>query len=434
MPRPDLKQFGELEAEDFQRHPVWVHCHTIDYSKPWYKDTDEETFRPWTGNLPADTESILLVRAVIELHDGSRHTGFVTPVTEGPRAQPGHLLAMQQPQMFAGSQQFGFWGGVMGIPIRTQQELYAALGKTPNAIFPFRFRADPGLTTGVTTGQVEGFYRKTSEGVQITIAEPLQEERAIVRAAGFFEMSATMCRGWPQPGGARNFMMRYKTVVYSAVCPHCGIYDRQSAPFRFAKSDQKELFGFLQLNCVSDAFFAPPEIAQEILSNGITGISVGPALDHRTGVELSDRLQLVFPEIIACAETSRLPTVTCRPKNEEAMAIRATLESYRLPNQPRKAVLPPDLVEKIRKDRAKLAALPYCGRVKYHAATSLALTSDSLKDAPDLFQTAEWFGSGGAAFRLTIASERFANLVRKRGWKGLVFHDVRQNGWSERQI
>src|SRR6266404_5364555 len=52
MVRSELKQFGELEPEDFERHPVWIGCHTADYGKPWYNDSDEETFpcdREWDG-------------------------------------------------------------------------------------------------------------------------------------------------------------------------------------------------------------------------------------------------------------------------------------------------------------------------------------------------------------------------------------------------
>src|SRR5438874_1972957 len=76
----ELKQFGELDAEDFQRHPVWIGCHTADYGRPWHEDTDDETFRPYSGKLPVDpSEGMLLVRAVIELKDGSRYPGFVTP-------------------------------------------------------------------------------------------------------------------------------------------------------------------------------------------------------------------------------------------------------------------------------------------------------------------------------------------------------------------
>src|SRR5580765_579876 len=67
MTTPELRQFGTLEAEDFDRHPVWIGC---DYGKPWYGQSDEETFRPWIGKLPVDpAEGIFLVRAVIQLRD-----------------------------------------------------------------------------------------------------------------------------------------------------------------------------------------------------------------------------------------------------------------------------------------------------------------------------------------------------------------------------
>lgn len=49
MEKPELKQFGDLTHEDFDRHPVWIGCHVADYDELWYEDTDEETFRPWTG-------------------------------------------------------------------------------------------------------------------------------------------------------------------------------------------------------------------------------------------------------------------------------------------------------------------------------------------------------------------------------------------------
>ena len=67
MAKPELKQFGDLTRKDFERCPVWIGCHTADYDEPWYDDTDEETFRPWTGALPADaSQGMLLVRATFE--------------------------------------------------------------------------------------------------------------------------------------------------------------------------------------------------------------------------------------------------------------------------------------------------------------------------------------------------------------------------------
>jgi hypothetical protein len=83
MSTPELKQFGDLVEADFVQHPVWIGCHTADYDEPWYDETDEETFRPWIGSgSPGPSEGMLLVRATIELSDGTAFPGFVTPAFE----------------------------------------------------------------------------------------------------------------------------------------------------------------------------------------------------------------------------------------------------------------------------------------------------------------------------------------------------------------
>src|SRR6266481_7973753 len=129
MAKPELKQFGNLTSEDFERCAVWIGCHTFDYDEPWYDDTDEETFRPWDSDLPVDaSQGMLLVRATIELRDGSRHSGFTTPALN--RGD----LGTQQPQIFAGDSRFGFWGGVIGVPVEERQALYAALERKADAI------------------------------------------------------------------------------------------------------------------------------------------------------------------------------------------------------------------------------------------------------------------------------------------------------------
>lgn len=421
MKTPELMQFGELEAGDFQRHPVWIGCHTADYGKSWYDDTDEETFRPYTGNLPADpSEGMLLVRAVITLHDGSRYPGFITP---------GSGLGNQQPEIFVDGRRFGFWGGMAGVAKSDQQELYIALGKGPDAIFPLRFVADPDLATGIVEGQVGGFYKKTRDGTQVSFASDSRKrsDEEPTRAK-WFQMWTRGSRGYPQP----EHEFQYRRIVYAAPCFRCGIFERQIAPFRFKKSVTAPT-GFTALGWVPDALFAPPDIVEELIKAGIKGISPSPAVYHRTGLECSDRVQLLIPTIIDCAEISRLPTVTCRPDNEEIVAIRGTFTKYEA-SSGKTSALSPGLQEKIRKQREKIAAIPYCGKVKYHPPTSLALIQDRLKEAPDLFQTAEWFGSGGQAFRLTLASERFANFVRERGLRGLGFHSVNLSGWSERSF
>jgi hypothetical protein len=154
--KPELKQFGDLCSADFDRHHVWIACHTEDFAEPWFNDTDEETFRPWTGPLPVGPSGgMLLVRANFELHDGGRHEGFLTPAFEEGD------LATLQPHLFVGDKIFRFWGGMAGIRADERTAFYEALGKGPEAIFPIRFSTDPDLATGVVAGRVDGFYRGT---------------------------------------------------------------------------------------------------------------------------------------------------------------------------------------------------------------------------------------------------------------------------------
>jgi hypothetical protein len=155
-PKPELKQFADLTPADFERHPVWIACHTEDYAEPWFNETDEETFRPWMGALPVGpSDGMLLVRGTFELRDGSRHDGFMTPAfKEGD-------LGMLHPRLFVGGKSFGFWGGMFGVRADRRMAFYKALGRGPEAIFPIRFSANPDLATRVVAGQVDGFYRGT---------------------------------------------------------------------------------------------------------------------------------------------------------------------------------------------------------------------------------------------------------------------------------
>jgi hypothetical protein len=187
------------------------------------------------------------------------------------------------------------------------------------------------------------------------------------------------------------------------------------APFRLKPSNLAAHSSFLQLNWVFDAFFVRKEVALGMTEAGITGVSYGPALDHRTGDELVDRVQMCLGTV-SCAETSRLPHVTCRQNNEEYVTLMA-----KFPNSvPASMSHPPET--------------PFCGRVKHHQPTSFVIHPDAIENAPDLFQTEEWFGSGCEAHRLTLASERFIQLTRERGWRGLQFDRARQEGFSERDF
>jgi hypothetical protein len=148
--KPELRQFVTLKSDDFDRHPVWVQCHVIDYDEPWHKDTDEETFRPWTGPLPVDPDqAMFLVKASFELADRTRLLGFVTPATTND-------LGILQPRLFApNGKVISFW--VVSVD-QHREAAYKALAKKPAEIFPIRFAAESGLCRGVASGTLEGFY------------------------------------------------------------------------------------------------------------------------------------------------------------------------------------------------------------------------------------------------------------------------------------
>ncbi|MBK6510719.1 MAG: hypothetical protein IPG64_25450 [Haliea sp.] len=70
--------------------------------------------------------------------------------------------------------------------------------------------------------------------------------------------------------------------------------------------------------------------------------------------------------------------------------------------------------------------------MKYHPPSTLVVDVNSLKNAPDIFQTSEWFGSGGESHRITICSERFVSIVKSNKFRGLGFNQIEFEGHSER--
>lgn len=224
--------------------------------------------------------------------------------------------------------------------------------------------------------------------------------------ATFFEVLASGHHGYPQPQD------NYRGV-YADACLRCGMHGRQIHPFRFRKSGLAKHSAFLQLNWVFDAFFVHREVADTLALGRLTGIAFGPVLDHRTGGEISDRVQVLMDTTVACAETTRLFAMTCRPDNEEMIRLRDKFPNWKLGF----ASYPPGT---------------YCGRTKHHRPTSVGITTLADRNVPDVFQTEEWFGSGAGAFRLTLASERFVEIVQQEGWRGIEFRRAEPGGFSER--
>lgn len=153
--KPLLKQFGDLTPNDFSKQPVWIQCHVVDYDEPWYEETDEETFRPWTGPLPVGPEEgMLLVRANFTLADGRQLSGFITPQDKSEPLNLGRV----QPQMFLPSgKRCDSWDGMIKRSKEYRVAIYDELGHEKNAIFPIRFSAEDRFAEGQTTGLIPGF-------------------------------------------------------------------------------------------------------------------------------------------------------------------------------------------------------------------------------------------------------------------------------------
>lgn len=169
--RPELVQFGDLTPTHFRRHRVWINCHTADHDEPWYTDTDEETFRPFTQALPAGPDTgMLLVDAEITLADGTTLDGFVTPAFAEDLARSDSGLGTMQPQLFLPSgRRQSFWFGVAGPSAQERAAFYAGLARAVSAVFPIRFRARPGLTEGACSGVIDGFYSRSRSFLRSTI-------------------------------------------------------------------------------------------------------------------------------------------------------------------------------------------------------------------------------------------------------------------------
>lgn len=183
MEMPVLKQIEDLSHSDFVLHPVWVGVHNNDIDEPWYDQSNEQTYRPWTGPLPFPGVPIFFVAATFCLADGSVYPGYFNPASkdwdaplpprrmrDGSYAKPQQwsarrggsvlsVLALHRPAIFIGERTFGFHL-LRDLERRKAnvQSFYKSIGKPPNAVFPVRFHAEPAYFDGIVAGRMDGFY------------------------------------------------------------------------------------------------------------------------------------------------------------------------------------------------------------------------------------------------------------------------------------
>jgi hypothetical protein len=70
---------------------------------------------------------------------------------------PYAIMAGHRPTILIADRPFPFWCNRKALR-ELRPEFYQAIAKQPGEIFPIRFEAYPNLATGLTSGEVEGFY------------------------------------------------------------------------------------------------------------------------------------------------------------------------------------------------------------------------------------------------------------------------------------
>ncbi len=182
----ELRSFNSLNLDDFGQYPVWIRVRSFDFDQPWYDSSDDETFRSWNGHLPfSEARGMVIVAASMKFKDGSVHRGFVSPAREdwdaplparkvGKRwiqpltskdrhgGSPLAILGIQQPHIFLNHQTFRFWGGRLGISHEYREAFYRCAYRLPEEIFPIQFYVDQGLSTGISSGELNGFYHSVA--------------------------------------------------------------------------------------------------------------------------------------------------------------------------------------------------------------------------------------------------------------------------------
>jgi hypothetical protein len=178
--------------------------------------------------------------------------------------------------------------------------------------------------------------------------------------------------GYPQP----EETWVTNPTNYEEHCPQCGTF-RQIASFRLKKEPNLGKKDLMSLYWTY-ALFCTPQVFSALEAHRIQGYEVWDAIIHRTDTP-SKKVSQLF-----------IPTVTN-----------------------------PGL---IRVEDLKREICSSCDVRRYypHVRGMMYLKRDALVPDVDIAQTHEWFGSGHAAYREILVSNKFARLVVGKGWKGVA--------------
>lgn len=184
-------------------------------------------------------------------------------------------------------------------------------------------------------------------------------------------------QGYPQP----EETWVTNPINYKGHCPECGTFFRQTASFRLEKEPNLGKKDFVSLYWTY-ALFCTPQVFSKLEARGIRGYEKWDAIIHRTDTPSQKVSQLFIP-----------------------------------------TVAKPGLV---RVEDLKRETCSSCNMTRYypHMRGVMYLKRDALVPGVDIMQTYEWFGSGHAAYREVLISNRLARLILDEGWKGVALKVV----------
>jgi hypothetical protein len=192
-----------------------------------------------------------------------------------------------------------------------------------------------------------------------------------IRKAEWSRLVSTFEQGYPYPKG--NWPFKQLSLVN--VCPACGIYEQNNS-MRFYKEPGLHKNSFMNL-IGGGEIFAVPEVFSALEKIGAKGYKSWEVIINKTK-QSSERVLQIYPPWITThglIDTDSMRQVIC----------------------------------------------PTCGITKYyyHAKGVMRIKKESLIPDTDFMRTNEWFGVGLVAFREILVSNRVAQLILDKGWKGI---------------
>jgi rRNA maturation protein Nop10 len=194
-----------------------------------------------------------------------------------------------------------------------------------------------------------------------------------IAEARWLAIRADFQQGYPQPR-EDDFGYRDATYDLSDYCPECGVGLRQKAPFQLKGEPNWGRRGILQLNWVYDEYFVKPAVWARVFQP--YGVGERP-VTNPSGRTLETIVQLVVDELVHL-DLSGLASEICSA----------------------------------------------CGRAKYLPITRGPIAPLIDRPKGNMAKTAEYFGSGGRAFREVIVSRELGAALRSAGIRGASFIPV----------